>query len=170
VIEIPGGLHDSTRRLRRLRVVSNGDWYLAGRGLLRKVGFGELAMADLEAVSGDLGERVFVAHPLVRPIEQFLTGPSRLNRRLTWYDRLSKPPQPTVAAVARGAQVAVLPREGIVWVDGERAFRAGENVPLPWTSPEVVLRVVRPRTVTRAMREVIGRGGPKHVQLPDDED
>jgi hypothetical protein len=173
VIEIPGGLHDSTRRPRRLRVVSNGSWYLAAPGLLAKVGFGELALADLEAVFADLGERVFLAHPEVKPIERYLTGSARLGRRLRWYERLSEPPQPSLAAVARGAQVAVLPAggpgpSGVLWVDGERAFHEGETVPLPWTDPPVALRVIRPRAVAAVMRAVVGPGGPKRVQAPED--
>lgn len=168
MIEIPGGLHDSTRRPRHLRVVSNGNWYLAGAGMLAKVGFGELALADLQAVQAELGERVFLAHPEVRPIEKYLTGPPRLNRRLRWYEKLSSPPQPSLAAVARGAQVAVLPGSGVVWVDDEKVFRAGETVPLPWTKPPVELLVVRPRTVMAAMRQVIGPGGPKRVQAEEE--
>jgi hypothetical protein len=169
VIEIPGGLHDSTRRSRQLRVVSNGDWYLAAAGMLAKVGFGELAMADLEAVYADLGERVFVAHPQIRPLERYLGGSKWLLRRIQWYEGLSAPPLPTVAAVARGAQVAVMPAVGVVWVDGEHVFRNGETVPLPWTDPPVELLVVRPPAVTAAMRRVIGKGGPKRVQpTPED--
>jgi hypothetical protein len=169
VIEIPGGLHDSTRRPRQLRVVSNGDWYLAAAGTLAKVGFGELALADLEAVYGDLGERVFAAHPQVRPLEQYIGGSKWLLRRIRWYEGLSAPPLPTVAAVARGAQVAVMPGVGVVWVDGEHVFRDGETVPLPWTDPPVELQVVRPKAVTAVMRHVIGRGGPKRVQPPPED-
>lgn len=173
MIEIPGGLHDSTRRPRHLRVVSNGSWYLAAAGLLAKVGFGELALADLEAVSADLGARVFVAHPEVRQLERYLSGSPRLTRRLRWYEGLSEPLQPSVGAVARGARVAVLPAggpgpSGVVWVDGDRVFRPGEVVPLPWTEPLVSLEVVRPRAVTAAIRAVIGPGGPKRVQAPED--
>jgi hypothetical protein len=168
VTELPGGLADSTRRPRQLRVVSNGDWYMAARGALRKVGFGELALADLEAVLADLGDRVFLAHPEVKPIERYLGGLNRVPRRMRWYDRLKTPIQPTVSAVARGAQVAVVPGAGVVWVDDQRIFREGDEVPLPWTDPPVVMRVVRPRTVARAMREVIGPGGPKRAQPADE--
>lgn len=168
MIEIPGGLYDSTRRPRRLRVVSNGDWFLAAKGLFARVGFGELAMADLEAVRSELGERVFVAHPEVRALEKYMRGgSSRLYKRIRWYESLSGPPLPSVAAVARGAQVAVLPKEGIVWVDGEHLFEVGSEVPLPWTDPPVSLRVVRPKHVTAELRRVIGPGGPKNVQPPD---
>ena len=169
MIEIPGGLHDSTRRPKHERVVSNGDWFLAAKGVLVKAGFGELAMADLEAVRQDLGDRVFVAHPQVRPLENYLgRGAPRLIRRIRWYETVSAPPQPTVAAVARGAQVAVLPELGIVWVDAEGLFKRGMMVPLPWTQPRVELVVVKPRDLTAAMRAVIGRGGPTRVQLPED--
>jgi hypothetical protein len=164
LIEIPGGLHDSTRRPRHLRVVSNGSWFLAGEGTLAKVGFGELGMADLRAVQKDLGERVFLAHPEARPIEAYLRGPARFAKRLRWFESLSSLPEPSLAAVARGAQLAVLPESGVVWVDDERVFRAGETVPLPWTKPTVELLVVRPRTVMAAMRRVIGPAGPKRVQ------
>jgi hypothetical protein len=174
VIEIPGGLHDSTRRPRHLRVVSNGNWYLAAPGLLAKVGFGELAIADLDAVAADLGERVFVAHPEVKQIERHLgPTPPRLTRRLRWFEGLSEPFRPGLNAIARGAQVAVLPAggpgpSGVVWVDGERVFGPGEVVPLPWTDPLVSLTVVRPRAVAVAMRAVIGPGGPKRASLPED--
>lgn len=169
MIEIPGGLHDSTRRPKRLRVVSSGDWYLAGEGTLVKAGFGELGLADLEAVRRDLGRRVFVAHPKVRPLENYLgrSGP-RLNRRLRWYERMSSPPMPTVGAVARGAQVAVLPGRGVVWVDGEGLFKPGAPVPLPWTDPPVELVVVRPRDLIAELKLVIGPGGPRRVQPPPD--
>ncbi len=168
MIEIPGGLYDSTRRPKRLRVVSNGDWFLAAKGLFARVGFGELALADLEAVRSDLGNRVFVAHPEVRALEKYMKGGSgRLYKRIRWYESLSAPPMPSVAAVARGAQVAVLPNEGIVWVDGERLFEVGSKVPLPWTDPPVSLQVVRPKQVTAALRNVIGPSGPRHVEAPE---
>ena len=167
--DIPGGLHDSTRRPRQLRVVSNGDWYVAAPGTLKKVGFGELAIADLEAVRNDLGDRVFLAHPQVRSIERYLGRPARMPRRMRWFERASQPIQPSVAAVARGAQVAVLPEVGVVWVDGEGIFREGDEVPLPWTEPPVVMRVARPRSVASAMRRVIGPGGPKRVQSPPED-
>ncbi len=166
--QIPGGLADSTRRPRRLRVVSNGEWFLAAAGSLQKVGFGELALADLEAVRDDLGDRVFLAHPEIRSIEQILGGATRVPRRMRWYDRMKNPIQPTVAAVARGAQVAVLPEVGVVWVDGEGIFHEGDTVPLPWTEPPVVMRVARPRSVTSVMRRVIGPGGPKRVEPAGD--
>lgn len=174
MIEIPGGLHDSTRRPRHLRVVSNGSWYLAAPGLFAKVGFGELAIADLDAVAADLGEKVFVAHPQVKQIERYLDAtPPRLTRRLRWFEGLSEPPRPGVNAVARGAQVAVLPGggpgpTGVVWVDGDRVFRPGEVVPLPWTAPLVSLPVVRPRAVAAAIRAVIGPDGPKRASLPEE--
>lgn len=169
MIEIPGGLHDSTRRPRHLRVVSNGNWYLAAPAMLVKVGFGELALDDLRSVAEELGRRVFVAHPEVRSIERYLPRSGWLVRRLHWYEGMAAPPLPTLAAVARGAQVAVVPEQGVVWVDGEGAFRPGEVVPLPWTDPLVELPVMRPRQLAAVMRGVIGAGGPKRVQPPEAE-
>ena len=168
MIEIPGGLFDSTRRPRQLRVVSNGDWYLAAAGRLDKVGFGELALADLQAVSEDLGRRIFIAHPEVRPLESYL-GPSRRGfRRVRLFENQSSPPAPTLAGVARGAQVAVLPDRGPVWVDAERLFRPGEEVPLPWTDPPVTMTVVRPRELIAEMKRIIGPDGPKRALLTPD--
>jgi hypothetical protein len=161
---IPGGLFDSTRRPRHLRVVSNGAWYVAGRGSLQEVGFGELAMADLEAVRADLGGRAFLAHPKVRTIEDVLGGGRRVPRRLRWHERVKDPLPPTLAAVARGAQVAVLPTEGIVWVDGEGIFKRERVVPLPWTDPLVLLPVMQPRQVIAVLREIVGPDGPRRVQ------
>lgn len=167
MVQAPGGLFDSTRRPRRLRVVSNGDWYLAGPGLLEKVGFGELALSDLEAVRADLGDRAFLAHPEVRPLADYLRGSSRLPRRLR-ADRLTEPVSPSLAAVARGAQVAVLPELGIVWVDGEGIFKRYSEVPLAWTDPLISLPVVQARRVIACMRRIIGPGGPRRVQPSSD--
>jgi hypothetical protein len=169
-VPAPGGLFDATRRPRHLRVVSNGDWYLAGPGLLQKVGFGELAVADLEAVRDDLGERAFLAHPEVRPLETYLRGASGLPRRMRWADRTRSPALPTVAGVARGAQVAVLPDLGVVWVDGEGLFKRDREVPLPWTDPLIYLPVVQPRAVIAVLRRIIGPGGPRRVQAFSDGD
>jgi len=70
--------------------------------------------------------------------------------------RDSKPP--TVSAVARGAQVAVVPDLGPVWVDRHRLFRPGEMASLHWTEPRVELVAVRPSTVRAALRKAIGGG------------
>lgn len=172
MIEIPGGLYDSTRRPRRLRVVSYGNWYLAAPGILQKVGFGELALADLEAVYRELGKKVFVAHPEPHPIENYLSSRPTVGSRRTWGLRRQKfygeaeAPLPSLGAVARGAQVAVLPGIGPVWVDGVRLFKPGEMAPLPWTEPLVELRVVRPKQLQKAMVAAIGPDGPKRVTPP----
>jgi hypothetical protein len=166
----PGGLFDATRRPRHLRLVSNGDWYLAAPGLLQKVGFGELALADLEAVRDDLGENAFLAHPEVKPLEEYLGGARGLPRRMRWPDRARSPSLPTVAGVARGAQVAVLPEQGIVWVDGEGLFKRDREVPLPWTDPLIYLPVVQPRAVIAVLRRIIGPGGPRRVQAASEVD
>jgi hypothetical protein len=50
-----------------------------------------------------------------------------------------------------------------VWVDRRRLFRPGELAILPWTEPRVKLAVVRPSTVQAAMREIIGRNGPRRA-------
>jgi hypothetical protein len=173
VIEIPGGLYDSTRRPRRLRVVSYGNWFLAAPGILQQVGFGELALEDLEAVYRDLGGKVFVAHPEPHPMENYLSSGPAVGRRRTFGMRRQKfygeagAPLPSLGAVARGAQVAVLPEVGPVWVDGVRLFKPGEIAPLPWTDPLVELRVVRPRELQKAMLAVIGPNGPKRVTPPE---
>jgi hypothetical protein len=52
---------------------------------------------------------------------------------------------------------------GTVWVDGERLFKPGEPVPLPWTSPEVSLVVVRPPALRKAMKATLGRDGPSRA-------
>jgi hypothetical protein len=173
VIEIPGGLYDSTRRPRRLRVVSYGNWYLAAPGILQKVGFGELALADLEAVYRDLGDKVFVAHPKPHPLEDYLSPGRPTSKRRPWGMRRQRfygaagAPAPSLGAVARGAQVAVVPGVGPVWVDGVRLFKPGEIAPLPWTDPLVELRVVRPRQLEKAIVAAIGPHGPKRVTLPE---
>lgn len=164
------GLVEGRKLPRRLQVSGGGPWFLAATGSLRRVGAGDLGFSDLGSVAEKLGDRVFVALPVPRLEADPLASDSpwairrsqRMQRR-----RLALPP--TVAALARGAQVAVLPGVGVVWVDSARLFRHGEVVPLPWTDPRVSLPVVRPRQIREAMRRSIGPGGPKRVEPSDDD-
>lgn len=160
----PGGLVEGRKLPRRLQVSGGGPWFVASRGTLARVGAGDLSLADLEAVRRDLGDSVFVALPVARLLQQHLPAEDKWGtKRLRHYEKRRDRADPTAAALARGAQVAVLPDAGIVWVDGEKLFKAGEPVALPWTDPEVALQVVRPRTVRRAMRAAIGPRGPKRA-------
>lgn len=137
------------------------------------IGAGDISVRDMRAVEADLRESasskaVFVCVSRPREIEEVLGRRGRFGtKRITWSQRLSKPIAPKLAAVARGARLALLPGTGIVWVDGEHLFTPGETVPLPWTDPPVELTVVRPRTVLSAMREAVGPSGPKRAELLD---
>ena len=170
VLAIPAGLVDGRKLARSLQVSGGGPWFLAARGCIERVGAGDLSLADLKAVEAELGDRVFVAMPRLRSLQEYLTGqaPGQRRthgaisvfgpaRRLQRFEELRDSAPPTLTATARGAQVAVLPELGPVWVDGYRLFRPGEKARLPWTDPRVELTVVRPSTVRSALREVIGR-------------
>ena len=169
----PGGLVEGRRLPKRLRVNGGGPWYLAAAGTFERVGHGDLSLGNLQAVLADLGGRVFVSLPAQRSLQDYLGSPqSPLNKYVGWrlrrYEGTKQNLQPTVAAIARGAQVAVLPDLGIVWVDSHRLFRPGETVPLPWTEPLVEMVAIRSRDLQRAMRTAIGEGGPKRLPPPPD--
>lgn len=144
---------------------------MADTGRFELVGSGDLAGDDLEDVRRQLemapsGAAVFVCVARPREIEEVLGKNGQWGtKRITWSERVQKPLAPSRAAVARGARVAVLPREGIVWVDGERLFTVGEHVPLPWTEPLVTLLVVRPKSVRQALSRAVGQKGPRRAQL-----
>jgi hypothetical protein len=165
----PGGLVEGQRRPKVLRLVRGGDWYVADRGRFEKIGSGDLSVRDLKAVRADLRESagadaVFVCVARPREVEQVLTHRWG-TRRITWSTRLKKPIAPKLAWVARGARLALLPGDGIVWVDGERLFTPGETVPLPWTDPPVELKVVRPKTVRTALKTAVGPKGPRRAVI-----
>ncbi len=168
----PGGLVDGQRRRRALRLAGGVDWYLAESGRFDFLGSGDLSLEDARAVLADLGAgstAVFVCVAKPRAIEDVLGGESRWGlRRLTWSRRLHAEVAPKLASVARGARLALLPGEGLVWVDGERLFTPGELVPLPWTDPPVSLRVVRPADVLLALRRAVGPGGPRRAAVGGD--
>ena len=141
-----------------------GPWFVAAKGSLFRLGAGDLSMADLIELQGLLDGRALVALPVARSLQEYLPKADRWGiGRLQRYERLRDRRPPSVGALARGAQVAVLPGEGIVWVDAQRIFRPGEVAPLPWTDPPVELTAVRPGQVLRALRAVIGTAGPKRV-------
>lgn len=107
---------------------------------------------------------VCVARP--REVEAVIGGRNRWGlRRILWSTTLSQPISPKIAAIARGARLAILPDRGLVWVDGERLFSVDEPVPLPWTDPPVELLVVRPKTVRAAMALALGPNAPKRANL-----
>lgn len=173
---MPTALVDGRKLPRRLQVSGGGSWFLAGRGSFERVGAGDLSLEDLTSVEAELGKRVLVALPILPLLQDHLTRAVResqgdrtstslwgASRRVQRYEQLRDRKPPTVSAVARGAQVAVLPVLGAVWVDRRRLFRPGELAILPWTEPRVKLAVVRPSTVQAAMREIIGRNGPRRA-------
>lgn len=165
----PAGLIEGRRLPKRLRVNGGGPWFLAAEGAFELVGRGDLSHANLLAVQEDLRGRVFVSLPFTRPLEEFLEKPNSLlsgyvARRMRRVENSRSRQQPSVAAVARGAQVAVVPDLGVVWVDTHRIFKPGERAPLPWTEPLVELVVVRPRELRTAMERVIGPHGPKRIR------
>ncbi len=142
---------------------------MADRGRFERIGSGDLSVRDLKAVRADLRESagpdaVFVCVARPREVEQVLSHRWG-TRRITWSARLSKPIAPKLSSVARGARLALLPGEGIVWVDGERLFAPGEVVPLPWTDPPVELKVVRPSIVRDALKVAVGPDGPRRAQI-----
>jgi hypothetical protein len=169
VSDVLSALGDGKKLPRRLQVSGGGPWFLAGPGSFRRVGAGDLSAADLHAVHAELGERVLVAMPAPRSLQQYLGAKANWGmRRVRRYERLIANVPPSVAAVARGAQVAVLPDLGPVWVDNQHLFRAGDTATLPWTEPVVSLVVVKPRRVRDAIRGVIGPKGPKRATLVAD--
>ena len=179
MLPVPAALVDGRKLPRRLQVSGGGPWFLAGPGSFERVGSGDLSLADLKAVEAELGDRVLVALPLLRSFQEHLSKKAEssqgvglfaslgaIRRHLQHYEQVRDNAPPRVSAVARGAQVAVLPRFGPVWVDGHRLFRQGETATLPWTQPRVQLTVVRPSTVRAAMREVIARQPPRRDAEP----
>lgn len=168
----PGGLTDGQRRPRALRLAGGVDWYLAESGRFDFVGSGDVSLEDALSVRAELGAgsgAVFVCVARPRAIEDVLGGESKWGlRRLTWSRRLHAEVAPKLASVARGARLALLPGDDLVWVDGERLFRPGELVPLPWTDPPVSLRVVRPRNVLAALRRAVGPDGPRRAAVGRD--
>ncbi|MGO9558982.1 MAG: hypothetical protein ACLPQS_08420 [Acidimicrobiales bacterium] len=170
----PGGLVDGQRRPRVLRLAKAVDWYIVDIGRFELVGTGDVSMRDVKAVRADMKEAgsplaVFVCVARPREIEEVIGKKSLLNtwslKRITWSENQGKPIAPKLASVARGARLALLPDQGLVWVDGEHLFKPGETVPLPWTDPPVELLVVRPRTVLAALRTAIGPKGPERAEL-----
>jgi len=170
----PGGLVDGQRRPRALRLAKAVDWYFVDAGRFELVGTGDVSMRDVKAVRADLKEfgssqAVFVCVARPREIEEVIGKKSLLNawtlKRITWSEHQGRTIAPKLASVARGARLALLPEQGLAWVDGEHLFKAGETVPLPWTDPPVELVVVRPRTVLAALRAAIGPAGPDRAEL-----
>ena len=120
-----------------------------------------------------------MALPGLRSLQEYLGGPGPrpkpgggptistsilgASRRVQRYEQRRDETPPSVGSVAKGAQVAVLPKIGPVWVDGHRLFRPGEKATLPWTEPRVELVSVRPAVVRSAMRAAIGRRGPRRA-------
>lgn len=159
------------RRPRVLRLAGPVDWYVADVGRFERLGSGDVSVRDMKAVRADLErsagpDAVFVCVARPKEIEDVLGPKGRFGtRRITWSTRLKAPIAPKVAWVARGSRLALLPGRGIVWVDAERLFTAGETVPLPWTEPPVELEVVRPRAVLAALRTAVGPSGPRRATL-----
>jgi hypothetical protein len=167
VTQPPGGLVDSQRRARSLRLVDRADWYLVKKGSFELLGTGDVSEADLGSVHRELrASGVFVCVAKPPPLERYLGKQPWGVRRLSFSSRVNSPAGPKLRWVALGARLAVLPDLGAVWVDDEHLFPAGEQVPLPWTNPPVALIVVRPRTLYAAMKAMIGPGGPKRASPP----
>ncbi len=141
-------------------------WFVAAPGIFDTAGTGDLSFENLQTIHADLRDRVFVSLSAPKELRRYVGTQNKwaiFRVRLNRYERLPSQVRPKVATVAKGAQVAVLPGIGPVWVDGHRLFHEGETVPLPWTDPLVSLVVVRPRTVVKAMRKAIGPNGPKRI-------
>jgi hypothetical protein len=164
----PGGLIDLQRRPRAIQLVGGADWYLVTPGRFDLLGSGDVSQADLRNVLRELKDAgVFVCVAKPPPIETYLRRqPWAGRRRFSWTSSLKGPVTPKLRWVAQGARLAVLPDVGMVWVDDEHLFGAGEVVPLPWTDPLVELTVVRPSTVYAAMKAMVGVNGPKRARLP----
>ena len=180
VQSLPAGIVDGRKLPRRLRVNGGGAWFLAGPGSFERVGAGDLSLGDLQLIAAELGNCVFVALPALQSLQEYLGGPGPrpkpgagptistsilgASRRVQRYEQRRDETPPSIGAVAKGAQVAVLPKIGPVWVDGHRLFRPGEKATLPWTEPRVELVSVRPAVVRSAMRAAIGPRGPRRAK------
>ncbi|MGH9296639.1 MAG: hypothetical protein ACRDZP_01520 [Acidimicrobiales bacterium] len=159
-VAVPGGLVAGQLRPKVVRLVKGADWYAIGPGRFDQVGAGDLSMKDIEAVGSDLPTSPWTAFVCVarpREVEDVLGPKNNFGlKRITWSARQKGPMAPTLAAVARGARIALLPGTGVVWVDSERLFARDDSVPLPWTDPLVSMKVVRPKVVREALRREIG--------------
>ncbi len=164
----PGGLLDGQRRPRAVQLVAGADWYVVEAGRFDLVGRGDVSEADLRAVHRELPGAIFVCVWRPRPLEDVLP-PSRpfISRRIAKASKAAGTLHPKLQWVARGARVAVLPGLGVRWVDGERFYKSGDSVPLPWTNPRIEMTVMRPAELNRAMREAIGPEGPSRAGRPD---
>jgi hypothetical protein len=131
--------------------VKNGRWYLVGPRTACKVGWGDLALADLRAIAeSNLAGWLFLALPESPPGGQHLpftgeVGTARLGD-WCWYDRPDHQPGPDLATLAAAAHFAVF--DGLVYrVDAlERRNRDGKV----WISPGY--RVTRTGRLIRAGR------------------
>ena len=136
-----GVVHAGWLRDRRDRVVKNGRWYLIRPGHAAKVGWGDLAFADLDRIAAVLpSDAVFLALPEEPPVPYAAT-------RAAHSDEAATPP--SYALLAADALYAVIDgdihyvgpaekanRRGAIWVSpGHRSDTRRPDHPHPSPTP-----------------------------------
>lgn len=168
---LPGGIRRGALRARENRPIKNGRWYIAGRGVLTKVGWGDLSFLDLETIAADLHDgEIFLALPESPPGGQHLPfhepGEPIRAGSWRWYDRPDDPPGPTIADLVGSARYAVLDgqvryvdsdgeanRLGNVWIKrGYRYTRTGRTL----STGKVRLRAITPDQLAGRLIDLTG--------------
>lgn len=178
---LPGGIRRGALRARENRPIKNGRWYIAGRDVLTKVGWGDLSFVDLDAIAADLHDgEIFLALPESPPGGQHLPfhepGEPIGDGSWCWYDRPDDPPGPAITDLVGGARYAVLDGEvryvdsygepnrlGCVWVKrGYRYTRTGRIL----STGKVRLRVITPVLLTGRLIDLTGKPERRSTKAP----
>jgi hypothetical protein len=166
-------LHNGAIRPRTDRPVKNGVWILAGPEVLARLGAGDLALADLNAVAEELPAGwLFLALP--EPSQDWLrrrwSGTASGRGEPPLPESFERPAESDLARLADEAWFAVLDgqvcrvdragaasRAGhLVWVSpGYRNTRAGRRI----ATARVRLPAISPQQLLDALVEVTSSGG-----------
>jgi hypothetical protein len=142
---ITAGMCSGAMRNRRDRPIKNGRWYVACSGTITKVGWGDVAMAEMKALATSLpATAVVILLPETPPGGQHLHFSDRPSSPgdWCWYDREDHDDGPDSSSLAAAAtfvitagqvlvseRVAVPNRLGAAWLSpGYRYTRAGSTI------------------------------------------